>query len=281
MNHLISDNRLSTIRYHFRHELKDEYAQRELENLEALILSDVCGLARYQLLSEPSQHLTESQLIRIRQIIKRLKKGEPVQYILGFVSFCGFRLELNANVLIPRPETEELIMMVRDEHRDDALRITDAGCGSGCIAVSLAKFLPQSEITAVDIDENALNCTRHNAKLNDVNLRVLEMNIIDELPECDILVSNPPYISPAESSQMSPRVLNYEPHIALFSSTEDPILYYRKMLEHLPPSCKECYFEINEFAQHSLTALMNEMGISSYRFVQDMQGKMRFLHIRT
>ena len=280
MNHLLADNRIATVRAHLRAELTGVIVGRELEQTETIVLNEICQLERYEWLSNPSIRLSESQLITLRKIIKRLKVGEPIQYIMGSTIFCGLKFELISKVLIPRPETEELVMLIRDQQQGKTLRIVDAGCGSGCIAVSLAKFLPQAEVTAVDIDTNALECTRHNAKLNDVSVRVLEMNIIDELPECDILVSNPPYISPKEAIHMSANVLDHEPHIALFTPQEDTIIFYRKILTHLPTACRECYFEISEFAVPELQELMNELKIKRHIFIRDMQGKYRFLSIQ-
>lgn len=280
MNHLLADNRISSVRAHFRAELNGLFSIREIEHIEAIVYRDCCQLDRYEWMGNPSILFSESQLLTLRKIIKRLKGGEPIQYILGTTQFCGLKFELVAKVLIPRPETEELVMMIRDQQQGKALRITDAGCGSGCIAVTLAKLLPQSEITAVDIDANALKCTQHNATLNDVSVCVLQMNIIEELPECDILVSNPPYISPKEAIHMSANVLDHEPHVALFTPENDTIIFYRKMLEHLPTSCRECYFEISEFALDPLTELLTAQQISNFEFIRDMQGKFRFLHIQ-
>jgi len=268
------------VRGHFRAELNDRFSTREIEHIEAMVFRECFHLERYEWMGNPSILFSESQLLTLRKILKRLKDGEPIQYILGTAHFCGLKFELVTKVLIPRPETEELVMLICDQQQGKNLRIADAGCGSGCIAVSLAKLLPQSEITAVDIDANALQCTQHNAKLHDVRLRVLEMNIIDELPECDILVSNPPYISPKEAIHMSANVLDHEPHVALFTPENDTIIFYKKMLEQLPVSCRECYFEISEFAVEPLTQLLTKQQISNYEFIRDMQGKYRFLHIQ-
>ena len=280
MNHLLADNRISTVRAHFRSELKDVFDARELEHTESLVFKETFRLERYEWLGNPSILLSESQLIALRKIIKRLRSGEPVQYVIGSAVFCGLRFELQHKVLIPRPETEELVMMIRERYLGKKLRITDAGCGSGCIAVSLAKFLPQCKITAVDIDPNALECTRRNAQLNAVNVDVLEMNIIEQLPDCDILVSNPPYISPSEAVHMSARVLDHEPHMALFAPSEDTIIFYQKMLSHLPAACQECFFEISEFAVPLLQQWLNELHLEKHAFLNDLQGKPRFLHIQ-
>lgn len=280
MNHLIADNRVASVRAHLREELSALFDVRELEQTEAIVFRQVFAWERHHIISNPELRLSESQLIAIRKIIKRLKNHEPIQYVIGFTEFCSLRIELPLPVLIPRPETEELVMLIYKQHQGKTLRIVDAGCGSGCIAVSLAKLLPQAEITAVDIDTNALECTRHNAKLNDVGVRVLEMNIIDALPECDILVSNPPYISPKEAIEMSAQVLDHEPHLALFTPEEDSIIFYRKMLANLPASCRECYFEISEFAVPELQHWVCELKIKSHQFLKDMQGKYRFLHVQ-
>jgi release factor glutamine methyltransferase len=280
VNHLIADNRISSVRNHLRAELKDLFTLRELEQTEAIIFRELCQLERFEWMGNPSILLSESQLIHLRKIIKRLKSGEPLQYVMGATIFCGLKFDLISKVLIPRPETEELVMLVRQQQQGKSIRISDAGCGSGCIAVSLAKFLPQAEITAVDIDTNALECTRHNARLHHVHVQILEMNIIDALPECDILVSNPPYISPQEAIEMSAQVLDYEPHLALFTPEEDSIIFYRKMLANLPASCRECYFEISEFAVPELQQWACELKIKSHQFLKDMQGKFRFLHIQ-
>jgi len=180
----------------------------------------------------------QERLVRVKVAMERLLKHEPLQYVIGKAYFLDMEFEVNPSVLIPRPETEELVILVLedlDRHRQGMskkLRILDIGTGSGCIAISLKKKLPMAEVTALDVSEGALEVARRNAVSNQVELNFLLMDILDRsqwpsLPEFDLIVSNPPYVTLAEKEAMLPNVLDHEPHNALFVPDEDPLIFYK------------------------------------------------------
>jgi len=216
---------------------------REYESIGRLIAEEVTGLNWIQIQIYKDHHFTAGQEDRIRSIIARLKTREPIQYILGATEFYGLRLKVRPGVLIPRGETEELVEWIlyvltdKEEggrRKEEDLRILDVGCGSGAIAIALAKNLPDAEIIASDVSEEALAITEENAGLNGVTLSTENFNILIPKPlngSFDLIVSNPPYIPWAEKEAMPVQVVDYEPASALFVPDDDPLVFYRAIAE--------------------------------------------------
>ncbi len=218
------------------------------------------------------------------EILARLLAHEPIQYITGEGRFCGMKIKVAPGVLIPRPETEELVdeIVKRNERRRD-LRVLDIATGSGCIAVSLARRLLFPEVTAVDISEEALNIAKENACGLHVRVDFLKEDIFVWNPgkdSYDIIVSNPPYIDESEKRDMERRVLDYEPHLALFVPDEDPLCFYRRILDIAKFSLSpggQLYFEINPRHHEELESMAIYSGFSEVEIWKDSFGKMRFL----
>lgn len=228
-------------------------------------------------------------LKQLQEAAKRIQDHVPLQYVTGHAYFMEMEFKVSPSVLIPRPETEELVSMIIGQLKDhDDLQqpgILDIGTGSGCIAVSLKHYLPGSEVTAVDISVEALAVAAANAGLYKADVQFIKADILDPgcwelLPVCDVIVSNPPYVTHLEKPLMLPNVLNYEPHTALFVPDDDPLLFYRAILRFA--KCKlsnkgVLWFEINEMYGPELKNMAIDQGFSEVNIIFDFRGKSRFL----
>lgn len=221
----------------------------------------------------------EYPVLPLEEVILRLNQGEPIDYILGYTYFYGLKIRVNTSVLIPRPETEELVEWIIQENKQkENLKILDIGTGSGCIALALKENLLNSILTAIDLSENALEVARKNAIENNVLLDIQKLDILNEdewpnLGQFDLIVSNPPYIRFNEKATMSPSVLDYEPHGALFVEN-DPLIFYKKILEFSQEHLHKdglVYFETSQFQQ-----LLDYDGFQIERRM-DLSGNWRFL----
>ena len=266
-----------------REHLSSIYAPEEVRTLTYWIIEHVCGLSLAQQLSAKDSHLTPEQQMAIQRIISRLERHEPIQYVLGECSFYGLMFYVNPSVLIPRPETGELVEHILNNHRESNLRLLDIGTGSGCIAITLAQKLLHARVSAIDISPEAIATAERNARRNGVEIHFQCVDLFD--PQLmfhdpfDLIVSNPPYVRQSEKSEMSPNVLDYEPHTALFVPDDDPLLFYRcaarRAKEWLAPGGR-LYFEINAALAEEMVALLREEGYSHVCTWRDMQGKERF-----
>lgn len=222
-------------------------------------------------------------------IVERLNQNEPVQHIIGSTEFCGLTFRVSSSVLIPRPETEELVQLVTRDYAepDEKPSILDIGTGSGCIAIVLARFLPHANVHAWDVSEEALNVARENARqlMADVHFAQQDMlNVSFPLPDApeqfDCIVSNPPYVTYSEADQMRPNVLRFEPHEALFVEDKDPLLFYKAIADfgrhHLKPQGR-CYVEINEHFGAETKQVFEERGYTGVELLRDIHGKDRFV----
>jgi release factor glutamine methyltransferase len=232
-------------------------------------------------LDKPLAHALPTDILA--DTIQRLHQQEPIQYIVEKAPFINRDFFVNLSVLIPRPETEELVQLIIKENNTPGLHILDIGTGSGCIAITLAKEMPDAQVDGLDISLSALETARYNAQHLQANVNWIQANILkDPLPikKWDIIVSNPPYVCLSEQEQMQPRVLAYEPAQAIFVADETPLLFYEKIIElastHLRPTGK-LYLEINERFGLALAARLTDNHFKDIHIGQDLQGKDRWI----
>ena len=275
----------------FLQELSSLYDEHEIDSFFYIILEKLHGLKRIDLALNPETVMDGTHLKQWKSILSDLKIQKPIQYILGETQFYGLRFEVNENTLIPRPETEELVELIikeegREKREEGKVIILDIGTGSGCIAVSLAKNLPNAEVFAIDVSEKALaiaqkNADINNVKVNFINVDILKTNDLEKLPTSnfqlptsfDIIVSNPPYVRNLEKAEIKPNVLEYEPHLALFVEDTDALLFYRKIAElakkNLNPKGK-LYFEINQYLGKETVELVESFGFKNVKLIKDI-----------
>jgi len=268
-------------------ELGNVYDTDELKNIIDLVLEHITGLPRTEQVKNKIPYLTCTQLEDIDSITERLKKNEPVQYVLGEAWFAGLKFKVNKNVLIPRPETEELVDWVVKQPAIDnrQLTIVDIGTGSGCIPITLKKKLPSADVTAIDVCSEALftateNAIEHNAEVNFMLLDFLDEEKWNELGKFDIIVSNPPYVRQSEKDSMHERVTSFEPDLALFVPDNDALIFYQKLsgfaLKHLNPG-GSLFVEINEVVGNEVVNLFQSAEFRNVQLKKDMQGKDRMV----
>ncbi len=274
-------------RTHFIQALSSVYEEGEAESFFYLILEAKQQLKRIDLALQPDLTFTEVELVVWNSILEDLKKEIPIQYLLGKTSFYGLDFEVNENVLIPRPETEELVeWMLQDCAKREATNdfsILDIGTGSGCIPISLKKQLPQAKVSAIDVSEKALEVAKGNAKLNGVEVNFILQNILetaDLLESYDVIVSNPPYVRNLEKQEIKNNVLEYEPHLALFVADDDALIFYRKIgalaLKSLRPNGK-LFFEINQYLGKETVDLLKDLGFQNVELKKDIYGNDRMI----
>ena len=277
---------LQEIKKNFQEELKGIFSSEEIDMFFFMIVQKEFGFSKSKTLASLKEEVSMGESIMIHGCLNRLKKSEPIQYILEETEFYGLPFKVSPYVLIPRPETEELVDWVVQEyknHKSESLELLDIGTGSGCIAVSLAKKLHWANISALDVSKKALGVAEENAQHNQVEIDFFERDILqaDSLPKSyDVIISNPPYVRESEKKAMQKNVLNYEPHTALYVDDEDPLRYYQKMA-HLAKkqltSGGALYFEINEYLSEELIELLQNEGFKRCILKQDLFGKDRML----
>lgn len=269
--------------------LSTVYDRQEIDSIKYLVLSDISNLSKAQLRAFQDNELSDDVVEKLQNIIIRLQTGEPVQYILGHTEFYGLRFKVNSSVLIPRPETEELVEWVLSEVRSQESEvgsILDVGTGSGCIPITLKKHLPQNQVSGLDISPTALQAAKQNAELNEVDVEFIEADILKAsnhsqlTAHYSLITSNPPYVTEHEKHDMHQNVLNHEPHNALFVPDTDPLLFYRAIadfaLQHLLPNGL-LFFEINENLGKETVELLANKGFNNIALRQDMRGKDRMI----
>lgn len=265
-------------------ELLGLYPENEIRSFSFLIVENLTGFSRTQILITKNTHFSDEQRAKVIEFVDKLKKHVPIQYILGETEFYGLRFEVDDAVLIPRPETEELVEWITTENRQIAeLKILDIGTGSGCIAISLKNNIPNSTIDAFDISESALKTARRNADLNNAEISFSRVDILSNPTfdnKWDIIVSNPPYIPEVEKSEIHSNVLDHEPHLALFVPDNDPLLFYRKIAEFAQKQLTvggRIYFEIHRNGGESTVQLLSEMGFSTIELRKDISANNRMI----
>lgn len=286
MNQIIHDNKASTMREYLRTGLASRYDEREAANVAAMLFESILGWNKTDLILNLSRHISESEMLRFHFALKKLQEGVPIQYVLGKAWFMDMELMVNMSVLIPRPETEELVSLILhdDKVRDKAVRILDIGTGSGCIAITLSAALPNAEVHALDISPEALKVAIQNSEKHGVNITFMQCDILSELPlsNYDIIVSNPPYIPINEAATMPFQVTASEPHLALFTPDDDPLLFYKRIIgqrSHLLRPTGKLFFEIHEDFKPQLEEMLSGEVNIAFTFHKDMQNKWRMLEV--
>ena len=283
----IRTGKLGELQALMKNELKEIVPEEEAKAIvRGLILHKTGKTAAESILAKDSK-LTESEIFFFQQSLKRLKNHEPLQYITGLAHFYGLEFEVNPSVLIPRPETEELLDWIIKDHAKagSQKKILDIGTGSGCIAITLSRFCPDSEVWAVDVSDEALRIASNNAKklmaeIIFARLDILDQNLDARLPEFNIIVSNPPYVTPSDRKKMQKNVTEHEPPLALFVEEKDSLIFYREIiafsLEHLLNG-GHLYFECNESNALEVVELLKKYGYEDIELRQDMRGKERMV----
>lgn len=273
--------------YVMRQELSGVYSMTELESLIQRTFKELLNMDRMALMLRPETPVDEQVLERFAEVIDRLKKEEPIQYIFGYTDFYGIHLDVKPGVLIPRPETEELVhwMLAEEQHRTGkTIRVLDIGTGSGCIATALAKKWNHAEVWATDVSDVALDLARKNARSNNMKIQFVKASILNGEPEhagmFDIIVSNPPYVTRNQMPEMKRNVLDFEPHLALFAEGKDPLLFYRAIArycqKHLKPD-GSLYLEINEDLPADTTDLLGSFNFTETSVRKDLNGRYRMV----
>lgn len=277
----IKSNRIEDILKFALQELEGIYSENEIKQMTYSLITHFCNIPKTSILANNKQTVLESELLKLNFAIKDLKKEKPLQYIMGYTDFYNIKLNLNHKVLIPRPETEELVDMIIKENKGKKdLKIADFGCGSGAIALSLKNNIPDSEIWAFDIEDNAINQTKENTQALNLDINIEKKDLLkDNFSDYnfDIIVSNPPYVMEKEKSLMRDNVLKHEPHQALFVKDEDPLIFYQAIekiaQKNLKPKGK-IYMEINENLSESTKNIFKDYHT---KLIKDLFGKYRFI----
>lgn len=277
---------LSELNRHIIETLTPQLGQSEARATARLLLEDDLGVTQSALVLNPDRVLEPETPVRFDRYLSRIISGEPPQYVMGTARWMGMDIAVTPDTLIPRPETAELVDLITDDYSAADLRIADLCTGSGCIAVALARALPFAHVDAVDISDGAIAIARKNAALAPAGaVNVLKANILQDIPDTDsydIIVSNPPYVLEGEMAGMEPRVIDHEPHIALFVPDDDPLRFYRAIADKARNRLKAggtLYFEINPLEVDNLKQMMSGYGFDT-EFIRDAQGKQRFIKAR-
>lgn len=276
MSHLIA---------HIRTTLQGTYPPEEATAIARLLAEELYGFSQLDIYMGKDRKLSVEEQQKLENILTRLQNHEPVQHILGYTDFCGRRFKVNRHVLIPRPETAELVNLILCDHPTPPARVLDIGTGSGCIPITLAHHWPESDIHAWDISPEALETARLNNALHTTQVDFQEHDILHyedcNEPPFDLIVSNPPYIKDAERTMMERNVLDWEPHLALFVPDNDPLRFYRAITSlaatNLLRPKGRLYFEINRAHGADTIALLHAYGFSDITLLKDLSGNDRIV----
>ncbi|MBI6116451.1 peptide chain release factor N(5)-glutamine methyltransferase [Salegentibacter maritimus] len=268
----------------FLETLEKDYPVEEVLSFFFLLTEAFLGVRRLDLALDPDLEIEPANIGRFENALARLKNHEPIQYIIGETEFFGLTFSVDNNVLVPRPETEELVQWVLEDFalEEKSLKILDIGTGSGCIAISLARHLPKAKVSALDISDKALEIAKANAKNNEVEISFIQQDILKTETlsgHWDIIVSNPPYVRELEKKEMQRNVLDHEPETALYVKDQDPLLFYNKITKlakkALNPKAK-LYFEINQYLAEETKTMMQKQGFICEKR-KDLFGNFRML----
>ncbi len=281
---------IASIEKIFREDLTGMYGVEEASSIAWLVIGFVCKINRTQYLNAKHQDLSEQEQLTFQKMLLDLKKGVPVQYVLGETEFYGSVFKVNPSVLIPRPETEELVDWVlkdfKQRDQNSMVKILDIGTGSGCIPITIKKYLPEADISALDISSPALITAKENAVLNHTEINFLLDDILNPKAsehQYSVIISNPPYVTRSEKENMHTNVVDYEPHTALFVPDMDPLIFYNAIAEyaifHLQPGGL-LYLEINENLGAETLKLLGDKGFKNLELRQDLRDKDRMIKAR-
>lgn len=267
--------------------LSELYPETEIQSFFNILIEFKLNLKRIDIALQPTFEIEATALDYLENATSDLKKHIPIQYIIGETEFYGLPFYVNENVLIPRPETEELVNWIINElkakSQKSKIKILDIGTGSGCIPISLAKNIPNATVYAIDISSKALKTAQKNATLNKVNIQFIEADILNtnELPaKFDIIVSNPPYVRNLEKQEIQPNVLNHEPHLALFVEDNNPLLFYDKIADLAKNNLTkngQLFFEINQYLGQETVGLLKSKGFLTIELKKDVFGVDRMI----
>ncbi|NUM51202.1 MAG: peptide chain release factor N(5)-glutamine methyltransferase [Flavobacteriales bacterium] len=279
----ISSNRLVSMLSYCNEQLLPLYSRQEVEAMKRWIFMELYQLNSAQLITEYDKRFSESEILRLIEVVKHLKRKTPLAYIFGKTEFYGLSFLVNKSVLIPRPETEELCeWLIHSCNKNKPYSILDIGTGSGCIAIALKKALPNSWVTGIDISEEALSLAKQNAQLNLCDISFFKKDVLSEtLKETfDIIVSNPPYITHEEENLMDEQVLLYEPHLALFVNNNDPLQFYKAIIRFALKCLHSngfIFFECNTIFIKKVEDLLSKNNFKEIEIKKDMSGKSRMI----
>lgn len=280
--------KIKDLRVSFINSLSGIYDSEEVLSFFYMLSEKILGLKRVDVAMCLDKILTVNEKVNFDTAIKRLKKQEPIQYIIGETYFFGIPFTVNEHVLIPRPETEELVDWILKDQKNEKPSITvlDIGTGSGCIAISLAKKIPEAKVYAIDISEKAIQVAKENARKNQVEITFIKEDVLeieDLFQDFDIIVSNPPYVRELEKKEMKSNVLDNEPKQALFVSNDEPLLFYEKITDLTKRKLREngsLYFEINQYLGTETKSMIENKGFKSVEVRKDIYDNERMIRAR-
>jgi len=270
----------------FKQTLAPLYDAQEADAITTLVLSELTGYSKAKLKAFPETELTDEQSKKLSGILNQLQTGHPLQYILGHTEFYGLSFEVNPNVLIPRPETEELVSwIIESAGTSSAISLLDIGTGSGCIAITLKHEMQQATVSAIDISTGALETAKRNAANNKVEVNFIHADILAHEhikfnEKLDVIVSNPPYVTETDKRQMHTNVTDFEPHSALFVPEENPLLFYNAIADFAVKKLKSnglLFFEINESYGKATVDMLSLKSFTNIELKKDMSGRDRMI----
>lgn len=274
----------SQIKKIFHQQLKEIYIENEIDSLFFIALEYVTSISKIEYILQKEEEISEEKLIELKFILEELTKNKPIQYITKNAYFYGLNFYVNEKVLIPRQETNELVdWVLMSVTHSKPIKILDIGTGSGCIAITLKKNLPLSEVFAIDISNEAIQVAQKNANDNEVKINFLQKNILeinDLKSNFDIIISNPPYVRELEKLEMAPNVLDNEPHLALFVPDNNPLLFYEKITEIALKNLTEdgmLFFEINQYLSAETKKMIENKGFKNVTLRKDLQENYRMI----
>lgn len=278
---------LQSLKTYFQNNLLGYYPENEIISFFRLLSEAGLGYKPVDIVLNAEKVVDAKSFHLFQDAIERLQSYEPIQYILGETYFYGLRFKVDQSVLIPRPETEELVDWIINDQNNYSIRILDIGTGSGCIPITLATHLPKATVHTLDISNEALNLAKDNAKSNAATVNFIEANILEaaaavhlaSLPKFDVIVSNPPYVRLSEKELMKENVVNFEPHLALFVEDNDALIFYKKIIalsKDVLNKGGSLYFEINEALGEGIKRIM-EPDFESIVLRKDLSGKDRMI----
>jgi len=278
----VKDNKIDTCKHYFYDRLKGQFSSLALQQMWKTLICNRYNWDNAQFLLNQQVSLSESDLLYVRDFVKRLKAHEPFQYILGKTNFYGLSIFCNSDALIPRPETEELVGWIR-KCNFKPLSILDIGTGTGCIALALKSIFPYASVNAWDVSEEALSLAKKNAENLKLPVEFKKVNVLTcnfDQKKYDLIVSNPPYVMRSEDQEIAPNVKDFEPHLALFVEDDDPLIFYKKIADYALKSLNPdglLFFETHHKFHLELQNEMIERGYINIELRKDLHGQDRFL----